>query len=135
MTALKELYPEVKFRVIAEGKDGDIYTYDISDKYKTNAPDEEVLCPFLNPLSGCTLPSELKPFDCKIWPLRAVRTPDNSIKVVLTPTCPSINRLPLQKVCDFTAGGPGSQIIEYAESHPEIIKEYSAFLSQIVFSK
>ena len=134
LPALKELYPTAKFRLVANGgNSSNSYTFDISDQYKSDDPNEEALCPFLDPSRGCTLPAELKPFDCKIWPLRAVRMPDQSIKVALTPTCPSINKVPLQKVRDLAASGLGSKIIEYAKSHPDIIKEYSEFLSQIIF--
>ena len=136
---LKELYPATKFR--KAGVSGHSYTFDISDQYKTDDPNEEVLCPFLDPSHGCTLPPELKPFDCKIWPLRAVSVPKQSesapahLAVALTPTCPAINKLPLQKVRDLAADVLGAKILEYAESHPDIIKEYSEFLSEIVFSK
>ncbi len=130
---LKELYPAAKFR--KAGTSGHSYTFDISDQYKTDNPNEEALCPFLDPSRGYQLPPELKPFDCKIWPLRVVRAPDQSIKVALTPTCPAINKQPLEKVHELAASGLGEQIVEYAESHTDIIKEYSEFLSEIVFSK
>ena len=130
---LKELYPAAKFR--KAGTSGHSYTFDISDQYKTDNPNEEALCPFLDPSRGCQLPLELKPFDCKIWPLRAVRAPDQSIKVALTPTCPAINKQPLANIRELAASGLGEQIVEYAESHPDIIKEYSEFLSEIIFSK
>ena len=133
MQKLKELYPAARFRFA--GPSGKSFTFDISDAYQTQDPEEEALCPFLDPEHGCALPSELKPFDCKIWPLRAVRQNDNSIKVALTPTCPAINKVPLEKVCELAASGLGQQILDYAEEHPDIIKEASPFLSTIVYQK
>ena len=138
MERLSELFPNAKFR--AAGPSGKSYTFDISDDYKTQDPEEEALCPFLDPNRGCALPSDLKPFDCKIWPLRAVRlsdhtgsNPHSQLKVALTPTCPAINKVPLEQVKQLAASGLGQQIIDYAEKNPDIIKEESSFLSNIVF--
>ena len=61
---LQALNPAAKFR--AAGASGLSYTFDLSDAYKTTDPDEEAPCPFLDPNHGCTLPSDLKPFECKI---------------------------------------------------------------------
>ncbi len=135
---LKELYPTAKFRL--EENCGTSYTFDISDQYKTDDPNEEALCPFLDPSRGCSLPSELKPFDCKIWPLRVVSIPKQSesepaqLVVALTPTCPAINKVPLQKVRDLAASGLGQQILDYATEHLDMVKEYSDFLSTIVYT-
>ena len=138
---LQALNPAAKFR--AAGASGLSYTFDLSDAYKTTDPDEEAPCPFLDQKRGCTLPAELKPFECKIWPLRAVRTrgtseadatPETSqISVALTPTCPAINKVPLEQVRDLAASGLGQQIIDYASEHPDIIKEATPFLSNIIF--
>ncbi len=128
---LRALYPSAKFR--PAGASGTSFTFDISDAYHTQDPEEEALCPFLDPDRGCTLPSELKPFDCKIWPLRAVRQPDNTVKVALTPTCPAINKVTLEQVKELASAGLGQQILDYAAKNPDIIKEYSEFLSNIVY--
>jgi Fe-S-cluster containining protein len=135
---LRALYPSAKFR--PAGASGTSFTFDISDAYHTQDPEEEALCPFLDPNRGCALPPELKPFDCKIWPLRAVRlsdhtgsNPHSQLKVALTPTCPAINKVPLEQVKQLAASGLGQQIIDYAEKNPDIIKEETPFLSNIVF--
>ena len=137
MERLQELFPNAKFR--AAGASGQSYTFDISDNYHTQDPEEESLCPFLDPKQGCALPPELKPFDCKIWPLRAVRSvrtgsdSQSPLKVALTPTCPAINKVPLEQVKQLAASGLGQQIIDYAEQNPDIIKDESPFLSNIVY--
>ena len=129
---IKQLFPEVKFRELntADTK-SKVYTFDIYDKYKTDDPDEEAPCPFLDSKQGCKLPAELKPFDCKIWPLRVVKIPEPA--VVLTPTCPAINKVPFEKVQALAESGLGKTILEYASTHPQMIKEYSEFLSKIVY--
>ena len=120
---LKNLYPDVKFRQVGKSS----FTYDISGNYKTQDSEEEALCPFLDPSKGCKLPAELKPFDCSIWPLRAVKMPDGKIKTALTPTCPAINKLPKEDVSAFVKKELDKRIIDYAEKNPDIIKDYSDF--------
>lgn len=144
---IKELYPDVKFREIEDSNNdklktlaakSKVYTFDIYDKYKTNDREEEAPCPFLDTQEGCKLPPELKPFDCKIWPLRVVKMPGSKISqspelaIALTPTCPAINKVPFDKVQELAKNGLGKTILEYAESHPQMVKEYSDFLSKIV---
>ena len=135
---LRALNPQARFR--QAGKDS--YTFDLTASYKTTDAAEEAPCPFLDPSRGCTLPPELKPFECKIWPLRAVRTPETagtsenletSISVALTPTCPAINKVPPEQVRDLATSGLGQKILNYAGSHPDIIKKSSSFLSNIIY--
>lgn len=123
---ISRIYPEVKFK--KAGKES--FTYDIKDSYKTDDPNEEAACPFLNRDSGCVLDSDLKPFDCSIWPLRAVVDEKERIFLALTPTCPSVNKVPFEKVEAFVRKGLGEKIISYAKEHPDIIKEKTEFLSQ-----
>ncbi len=134
---LRKLYPDVKFRELSPcAGDTPSYTFDISDKYKTADSEEEAPCPFLDTSKGCMLGTELKPFDCSIWPFRAVKNSVDGaekISVALTPTCPAINRVPKTDIKNLLESGLGQKILDYAESHPNIIKEYSEFLSDIVY--
>lgn len=109
--------------LIVNQKNGYTYgTYVLSNGYKTDDPNEEVPCPFLGE-NGCILSEEEKPWDCKIWPLR-VMNKDSKIVVALTPTCPSINRLDFETVKEFVEANLKKDIIEYANSHPYLIKEH-----------
>ena len=257
---LRKLYPHAKFR--NEGTES--FTFDISDQYKSSRNEEEAPCPFLDAEKGCILPPELKPFDCSIWPFRAVRLSgvaggglaaseycehkaasvpgggqdafddrDTSVSggrlaasancgqeassvsggrdgatsvsggrretlpgagqaalaggtqnapekcehkaasvwgggqdasvngeqpafesgnpaaydpptapadawqivVALTPTCPAINRVSRQQITELLNSGLGEKILAYAETHPDIIKEPSEFLSDIVYKR
>ena len=133
MKALQSVFPQAKFR--SAGASGKSYSFDISQNYKTDDPEEGAACPFLDGKNGCSLPPELKPFDCKIWPLRAVRLPQTEkLAVALTPTCPAINKQPLEKIIELADSGLGEKILSYAAAHPDIIKEYSSFLSNIVYN-
>ncbi|MBR1638113.1 MAG: hypothetical protein IJ688_01860 [Treponema sp.] len=132
---LRVLYPKTKFRPVGKAS----YTFDISDQYKTNAPKEEAPCPFLDINSGCILPPDLKPFDCSIWPFRAVRrteTGKQPLYVALTPTCPAINKVPQAKINSLVQEeGLGKKILDYAKEHPDIIKDWSEFLSNNVYEE
>ena len=132
---LRSLFPDVKFRSAGAAS----FTFDVSDKYLTNDSKEEAPCPFLDSKNGCILPPELKPFDCSIWPFRAVRkkacdvkTCDSPLAVALTPTCPAINKVSREKITELLDSGLRKKILDYAESHPDIIKEYSDFLSDLI---
>ena len=148
---LLELYPDVKFRAVGVSS----FTFDISANYKTDDSEEEAACPFLDTKKGCILPPELKPFDCKIWPLRAVRMNgeekkargdgrdlglrcdsagqdfggNSDLVVALTPTCPAINKLPLEKVRELVKSGLGEKILAAARQNPDMVKENSDFFT------
>lgn len=143
---LQALNPQARFRPAGTNS----FTFDLTAAYKSTDAAEEAPCPFLDPRRGCTLPQDLKPFECKIWPLRAVKTRENTgtsvnsgstissaetspLAVALTPTCPAINKVPLQQVRDLAFSGLGQQILDYAASHPDIIKEATSFLSNIIY--
>ncbi len=96
----------------------------LRDEYRTDDPEEEVRCPFLDPQSGCILSGDDKPFDCSIWPLRCMRLPDGGLHVCLTPTCPEINRGPAERMENLVEDGLGERIIQYAEKYPFMVKEY-----------
>ena len=97
-------------------------TYDLSHDYKTDDPDEEVPCPYLGE-NGCVLNEKEKPWDCSIWPLRVMRKENENV-IALTPTCPSINRLDIGNVKEYVDENLRKDIMEYADKHPFLIKEY-----------
>ncbi len=96
---------------------------DYTGKYATDNEDEEAACAFLDSDKGCVLSDEDKPLDCKIWPLRIMKKGDEVV-IALTPTCPAINKYPLEVMKKLVNDGLGDKIYEYAKSHPYIIKEY-----------
>lgn len=105
---------------------------DLLPLYKTDDPDEEVPCPYLEDGKGCTLSAEKKPFDCKIWPLRVVSSKENSeLQIVLTPTCKAINKVPLEKIRELVNTELKDVILSYAKEHPEIIKNDSEFFIKL----
>ena len=97
-------------------------TYDLSNNYKTNDPNEEAPCPYLSE-TGCILSSEEKPWDCKIWPLRVMKK-DGEIVIAFTPTCPSTNKKEINIIKMYVKENLQESLIEYAKNHPYLIKEY-----------
>ncbi len=125
---LEKKFPLARFRLV--GKDS--FTVDLSAGYKTDEPDEEAACPFLDSEKGCVLSAEEKPFDCKIWPLRAVRkSAGGKIFVALTKTCPAVNRLPFSEIQELVKSGLGEKILSYASSHPDIVKDWREKFAEV----
>ena len=103
--------------------DGDARRLVLEYNYRTEDPEEEVPCTFLDPHKGCILKGEDKPFDCSIWPLR-IMNKGGKLVIALTPTCSAIGAVPSQALVELVQNGLGEKIFEYAKTHPYIIKEY-----------
>ncbi len=48
-------------------------------------------CPVLNPAIGCTLPRSSRPIECRLWPLRIMRTPSGALAFGLYDACPAVS--------------------------------------------
>lgn len=118
-THLEQKYPQAKFKPVENSS----WTFNIDDCYKTDDPEEEAPCPFLDTSKGCILSKDEKPFDCSIWPLRAMNKDGKTI-IALTPTCPAINKVPFAQVEALVKEGLGKRILEEAEKNPDMIKQY-----------
>jgi hypothetical protein len=108
-----------EYGVVGEFRDGQI----VLGGYRTDDPEEEVSCTFLDPQPGCILNGVDKPFDCSIWPLR-IMNKDGKLVIALTPTCSAIGAVPSQALVELVQNGLGEKIFEYAKTHPYIVKEY-----------
>lgn len=95
----------------------------LENNYRTDDPEEEVPCTFLDPQKGCILKGEDKPFDCSIWPLR-IMNKNGKLVIALTPTCSAIGAEPSEALVELVQSGLGEKIFEYAKTHPYIVKEY-----------
>jgi len=133
LDAIRAAHPEFLGELNTFEYGGSLYaSYDLSGKYSSDNPEEEVPCPFLDPERGCTLSAEEKPFDCKIWPLRVVKPSDGRPYVSLTPTCPAVNRLDIEFVKSFVRGSLEKEILLYAEKHPRLYKtDRNGFLKSL----
>lgn len=124
---IRKSFPKAKFKTTGKSS----FTFDISDQYKTENPEEEALCPFLDSKKGCMLPTDLKPFDCKIWPLRAVKIEKDEIRIALTPTCPAVNKVPVKEIRRLLDEGLEQTILNQAKKQPDIVKAYSDFFKLV----
>ena len=109
--------------IIENNQEGSYGRMNLDNQYKTNNPNEEVACSFLDLNKGCTLSDEDKPFDCKIWPLRIMER-DNQWVIALTPTCPAVNKVDIQTLKELVDNELGQMIYDYAKKNPFIVKKY-----------
>ena len=114
---------EIEYKVFGSGETGWAVT-DLTKKYETDDPEEEVLCPFLDPDRGCVLPDEDKPFECSAWPVRLMKMPDGNKKVCLAMSCHAIKKAD-ESVLREKAKSEWKEIMTaYAEDHPYTVGEY-----------
>lgn len=121
---VEKLSRQNEYGVVGEFREvQNAYRLVLENNYRTDDPEEEVPCTFLDPQKGCILKGEDKPFDCSIWPLR-IMNKDGKLVIALTPTCSAIGAVPSQALVELVQGGLGEKIFEYAKTHPYIVKEY-----------
>ena len=80
-------------------------------------------CPLLDRDKGCVM-GDIKPFECRIWPLRVMRREDRLV-IALSPLCPAVNRMPSEDVqakCEELA----EEIFAEARACPELVRPYAA---------
>lgn len=116
---LQNKYPFSKFKLVKD----DVFTIDLDNSYKTNDENEEAKCYFLDTNNGCILSKDEKPFDCSIWPFRLMKKQDKLV-IALTPTCPAINKIPLEEISEFVKTELATKIFAQGRKEPYIIKEY-----------
>ena len=98
--------------MIPRGKKSHVFEMQFKD-------DGLTYCPALSE-TGCIL-GENKPFDCRIWPLRAMKKGED-IVITISPVCESIN--PEKAEVKELVKELAPAIFEEAEKNPDIIKEY-----------
>lgn len=80
-------------------------------------------CPALSE-NGCAL-SELKPFDCAVWPFR-VNSLGETLVITVSPVCESVFSLPLNELCEFVRSeGFAEKLFDEASRHPDMVKPYT----------
>lgn len=102
--------PELK--TIARGNNS--YVFDMEFKN-----DGLTYCPALSD-TGCTLGGN-KPFDCMIWPLRAMKKGED-IVITISPVCESVD--PESPAVKELVNELAPVIFAEADRNPDIIKEY-----------
>ena len=79
-------------------------------------------CPALDMEKGCIL-GDNKPFDCRIWPYRIMNI-GGKRAITIAPICEELFNRPISEIVGFLKDELAEKIFDYADKHPEIIKEY-----------
>lgn len=85
-------------------------------------PDEAANCPMLDPHAGCTLPREQRPFECRIWPLRIMRTESGEQVLGLYTGCPALTERVRCRLIAEATGALRPRLLEYAQQHPASVR-------------
>ncbi|MBQ8825410.1 MAG: hypothetical protein IJZ64_09350 [Ruminococcus sp.] len=104
--------PETKFVPC-----GDEKTFD-SGHLEDN---ELFYCPMLSE-NGCTMGIN-KPFDCKIWPFRMMKTQEGELCITVAEICNGLSDKSIEELKSFLEEGLADKIFEYAKEHPSHIKD------------
>ena len=90
--------------------------------YRSSDPAETANCPMLDTCRGCTLPRDSRPFECRIWPLRLMRTKDEHLALGLYLDCPALTTEVRQKLIKEATGPLLPLLLKQAELQPLIVR-------------
>lgn len=93
--------------------------------FHSQNPEKSALCPLLGS-EGCILPRKERPFECLIWPLRLMFSPEGIPSIALyNAGCPAV-LLPKdrEKLIQFAAGPLLPTLRRYAASFPSVIRPF-----------
>ncbi len=114
---------EIRY-IVCESDKGKWAVTDLTDKYMTDDPEEDVPCPFLDPDNGCILSDEDKPFECGAWPLRLMKMSDGCNRVCMSDGCPAIKKTGEDVLRDKVAKGWKKEMTDHAQKEPYIVGKY-----------
>lgn len=93
--------------------------------FRTENPDEVANCPLLDTCSGCILPRENRPFECRIWPLRIMR--DASTLVIgIYEKCPALDIETFEKLGKHALENLLEPVLAYASRNPRAVRNYDS---------
>lgn len=94
--------------------------------FQTTSADETANCPMLDTGSGCRLPREQRPFECRIWPLRVMRLDSGATVLGCYDACPALDTATAGKLADYAHHTLRKTIIEHAKKFPQTIRPYDS---------
>ncbi len=86
---------------------------------------EEYRCAALDENRGCTLPPELKPIECSLWPIR-VMNDSGRIYITLAPSCHAVDDDFRRKAIELLNGSLKEALIELINSGKHIIRPFES---------
>lgn len=93
--------------------------------FQSDSPDEVANCPMLNPSSGCMLPREQRPFECRIWPVRVMKK-HSTLVVGIYEKCPALENGCFDNLKNLVLENLLSEILDYARRHPQAVREFDS---------
>ncbi len=92
--------------------------------FPEDAPaDFAALCPVLDPHSGCALPREMRPTECRLWPLRLMRTPEGALCLGLYDACPALSPEVRAQLIREATGSMLPTLLSLARNQPYIVRD------------
>ncbi len=92
--------------------------------FRSEDSDEVANCPMLNPDTGCTLPRDERPFECRIWPVRVMRD-SSTIVIGIYRACPAVSADCFEKLKRHTLDNLLPYILAYAKRNPRAVREFN----------
>ncbi len=91
--------------------------------YTGSNPEEHCNCPLLDTTAGCTLPREIRPFECRVWPIRLMNDEHHQLCIAYYKDCPAL-LLPdtRQKLINYATNELLPILLHYAERFPTSIR-------------
>ena len=73
---------------------------------------------------GCGLLEQDKPFDCKVWPFRLMRTANGTVCISISDLCTGVQLHEVEQLQAFLREGLAETMFTYAKAHPDHIHEW-----------
>lgn len=93
--------------------------------FTSDSPDEVANCPMLDTCTGCTLPREQRPFECRIWPLRIMKKSNRKL-IGIYENCPALSGNVFENLKSYAISELLPEILSYATRNPEAIRDYDS---------
>ncbi len=108
-------------------------SFKLKSVIRENLPDncEEYKCPALDESKGCTLPENLKPIECSMWPLRVMKT-DDKIYITLAGGCHAVDEKFIADVTKLLKDGLYDKITDILKNDKSIIREYDSSYQKLM---
>ncbi len=101
--------------------------------FRTDSAEETADCPLLDPARGCTLPRAQRPFECRVWPLRLMRTEEGELCIGCYTACPALDESDTrERLYDYAVGELLPELLDYARRFPQSVRSYNPAYSVIM---
>lgn len=111
--------------------ESELYTMNSILRENVNAGCEEYRCSALDENKGCTLPAELKPAECSMWPVR-IMNDDGKIFVTLAKGCHAVDEKFIGDIKKLLSDELLEKILGILKINGNIIKKYEPSYLKII---